>query len=167
MSEIRLSDCSKLSINWTNDNDITIFWHEVTVKFFWRCFDSLMKFSYGSKFHVNIITGSGVTTIPFYKGLTGNPEIRNTPVWVLPNLLRLGQVGDIKFGTNISNKMLLNAAEYQGHSFYRFWVFKGKSTVRGRGKIIPLTQIRVKRKNDKVLTFNIVYFPNFEIRASL
>ena len=97
-------------------------------------------------------------------------EIRKSeipPVWVLPNLLRLGQVGDIKFGTNISNKMLLNAAEYQGHSFYRFWVFKGKSTVRGRGKIIPLTQIRVKRKNDKVLTFNIVYFPNLEIRASL
>ena len=24
-----------------------------------------------------------------------------------------------------------------------------------------------ERKNDKVLTFNIVYFPNFEISASL
>ena len=31
-----------------------------------------------------------------------------------------------KFGTNVSNKMLLNAAKYQGYSFYRFWVIKGK-----------------------------------------
>ena len=35
-------------------------------------------FSYRSKFHVNIITGSGVMIIFFYKGLTRNPEIRNT-----------------------------------------------------------------------------------------
>ena len=28
---------------------------------------------------------------------------------------------------NVSNKMLLNAAEYQGYSFYRFWVIKGKT----------------------------------------
>ena len=45
-----------------------------------RCFASLVKFSYWSKFHLNIITGSGVMTIYFYKGLTRNPEIGNTPV---------------------------------------------------------------------------------------
>ena len=40
----------------------------------------LVKVSYLPKFHVNIITGSGVMTISFYKGLTRNPEIGNTPV---------------------------------------------------------------------------------------
>ena len=74
MSGIRPPDCSKLAKNPKNDNDVTIFRHDVNVKFFWRCFVSLVKFSYWSKFHVNIITGSGVMTIFFYKGLTGNPE---------------------------------------------------------------------------------------------
>ena len=36
---------------------------------------SLVKFSYLPKFHVNIITGSGVMTIYFDKGLTRNPKI--------------------------------------------------------------------------------------------
>ena len=85
---------------------------------FWRCFVSLVKFSYWSKFHVNIITGSGIMTIFFYKGLTRNPEIGNTPVWVLPNIWRLGRVMDTKFDTNVSNKMLLNTAKYQGYSYY-------------------------------------------------
>ena len=43
-------------------------------------FVPLVKFSYWSKFHINIITGPGVVTISFYKGLTRNLEIRNTPV---------------------------------------------------------------------------------------
>ena len=43
-------------------------------------FVALVKFSYWSKFHVNIITGSGVMTISFYKGLTRNSEIGKTPV---------------------------------------------------------------------------------------
>ena len=114
--------------------------------FFWYFFVSIVTFSYWSKFHINIITGSGVMTISFYKGLTRNPEIGNTPVWVLPNIWRLGRVMDTKFGTNVSNRMLLNAAKCQGYSFYRFWVIKGKSTGRvGWGTITPSpTQIRVK-----------------------
>ena len=65
------------------------------------------------------------------------PEIRkwNTPVWVLPNIWRLGQVRDTKFGTSVFNKMLLNATKCQGYSFYRFWVIKGKPT--GGCKITP------------------------------
>ena len=102
-------------------------------QFFWCCFVSLVNFSYWSKFHVNIVTGSGVMTISFYKGLTRNPEIGNTPVWVLPNIWRLGQVMDTKFGTNVSNRMLLNAAKCQGYSFYRFWVIKGIPKRGGRG----------------------------------
>ena len=43
-------------------------WHQHQI--FGRCFVSLVKFSNWSKFHVNIITGSGITTIFFYKGLT-------------------------------------------------------------------------------------------------
>ena len=95
MSGIRPPDCSKLAKNPKNDNDVTIFRHDVNVKFFWRCFVSLVKFSYWSKFHVNIITGSGIMTIFFYKGLTRNPEIGNTPVWALPNIWRLGRVMDL------------------------------------------------------------------------
>ena len=70
MSGIRPPDCSKLAKNPKNDNDVTIFRHDFIVNFFWRCFVSLVTFSYWSKFHVNIITGSGIITIFFYKGLT-------------------------------------------------------------------------------------------------
>ena len=71
VSGIQPPDCSKLARNPKNDNEVIIFR---------RCFVSLIKFSYWSRFHVNIITGSGIMTIFFYKGLTRNPEIGNTPV---------------------------------------------------------------------------------------
>ena len=65
------------------------FRHDIIDKFFWRCFVSLVKFNYWSKFHVNIITRSRNMTIFFYKGLIRNPEIGNTSVWVLPNIWRM------------------------------------------------------------------------------
>ena len=34
MSGIRLPDCSNLAINWKNDNDVTVFRHDVIVNFF-------------------------------------------------------------------------------------------------------------------------------------
>ena len=52
----------------------------------------------------------------FYKGLARNPEIGDTLASVLPNIWRLAQVMDTKFDTNVSNKMLLNAAKFQGYS---------------------------------------------------
>ena len=107
MSGIRSLDCSKFTKNPENDNDVTISRHDVNVNFFWHFLVSPVKFSYWSKFHVNIITGSGIMTILFYKGLTRNPEIRNIPVWVLPKIWGLGKVMGAKFGTNISNRMLL------------------------------------------------------------
>ena len=77
----------------------------------------------------------------FIKGLTRIPKIGNTPVWVLLNIWRLGRVRNTKFGTSVSNKMLLNPAKCQGYSF---WVIKGKPTGgEGRGKIAPHTQIWV------------------------
>ena len=84
---------------------------------FWRCFVSLVKFSYCSKFYVNIIIDSGVLTIFLYQGLTRNQEMRNTTVWVLRNIWRLGRVRDTKFGTNVSNEMLLNAANTRVTAF--------------------------------------------------
>ena len=127
MCGIQLLDCPNLVVNWKNDN-VTIFRHGVIVKCFWSFFVSLVKSSYCSKFHVNIITVSGVMAISFYKGLTRNPEIGNTPVWVFFNIWRLGRVRNTKFGTIVSNKMLLNAAKFQGYIFYRFWVIKRKPT---------------------------------------
>ena len=123
------------SINRKNDNHTTIWRHEVIVHFFFLCFVSLAKIIYWSQFYVNIIAGSGVMTIFFNKGLT--KKFGNTPVWVLPNTWRLGRVRDTLFGTNVSDKMLLNAAKYQGYSFYPFWVIKGKSTAGWGGQIIP------------------------------
>ena len=58
---------------------------------FWQSFVSIVRSSYWSKFHVNIITASGIMAISFYKGLTRNPEIGNTPIWVLLNIWRLGR----------------------------------------------------------------------------
>ena len=130
-------DYSKLAINRKTYDDLTICWDDVTVKFFWRCFVCLVKFSYWSKFHVNIITGSGVMVIFFYKGLTRNPKVRNTPAWVLLNIWRQGRVRDTKFRTDVSNEMILNAAKCQSYSFYHFWVIKGKRTEAGRGGKLP------------------------------
>ena len=64
-------------------------------------------------FHVNIITGSGVMTIFVYKEL-------KYPRLNFAQYLETGQIIDTKFGTNVSNKMLLNIAKCQGYSFYRF-----------------------------------------------
>ena len=112
--------------------------------FVWCCFVSLFKFSNWSKFHVNIITGSGVMTIFFYKGLTRNPEIGSTPVWVLLNIWRLGKVRDTKFGTIVSNKMLLYATKCQRYRFYCFWVIKEKPI--GGVKLSPPPRLRLNKE---------------------
>ena len=118
--------------------------------FFWPCFVSLVTFSYWSKLHVNIITGSRVMTIYFYKGLTRNPEIGNTLVWVSPNILRFGWANYAKHSTDVSNKMLLNAAKYKGYSFYCSWVIKGKPT---GGKITTSpTQINMEMPECRLFT---------------
>ena len=136
-----LPDCSKLAITWKNDNDVTIFPHVVIVRFFWCYFVFLVKFSY-SKFHVNIITGSGVMTIFFYKGLTRNPKIENTPICVVPNIWRLVQVRDTKCGMNVSRKVLLNTAKW----FTAFIVSELLKENQHEGKFIspPPFKIRVK-----------------------
>ena len=67
------------------------------------------------------------------------PEIQKSeilPSEICPISEDWGQVIDTKFSTNVSNRMLLNPAKFQGYSFYRFWVIKVKPSGEG-GKIIP------------------------------
>ena len=164
-SGIRLPDCSKLAVNPKNDNDVTICWYDGIFKLFWIWFVSLVKFSYCSKFHVNITTGAGVMTIYFYKGLTRNPEIGNTPIWVLPNIWRLGQFRHTKFRTDVSNKMLLNATKYQGYSFYRFWVIKGIPT--GGGKVIRTFSASYLWRLSRVLIVDFAHIPHLFLESLL
>ena len=86
----------------------------LSVFFLTVLFASLVRFSYWSKFHVHIITGSGVMTSFFYNRLTINSKIGNTPVQVFRNIWRLGQVRDIKFDANVFNEMFLNDTKCQG-----------------------------------------------------
>ena len=53
----------QLIVNWKNSNDVKILGNGAIVKYFWRCF--FVKFSYRSKFDVNIITGFGVMKTSF------------------------------------------------------------------------------------------------------
>ena len=76
------------------------------------------------------------------------PEIWKWEIPLFKFCLTSGDWGsrNTKFGTDVSNEMLLFAAKCQGYSFCRFWVIKGNPTVMGGGgKITTTTQIRVKR----------------------
>ena len=165
VSGILPPDCTKLAKNPKNDNDVAISWHNVIVKIFWRGFISLVKFRYWSKFHVNIVTGSGIMAILFYKGLTRNLEIGNTHVWILPNIWRLGRVMDTKFGTNVSNKIWLNAAKFQGYSFYNFELLRenqlggwsGGKIIRIRNKIAQCHRLYAYMKKCNIFNTRTVY----------
>ena len=113
----------------------------VIVNFFWRCFVSLIKFSDWSKFHVNIISGSAVMTIFFYKRLTRNSEIGNTPVWVLPNTGDWGKLG-------IPNLARMSLIKYywmlQNARVTAFTVSELLRENQQGGKITAPTRIRVK-----------------------
>ena len=64
-------------------------------------------------------------------GLTKNLESGNTTTWDLPNIWRLEQVRNTKFGTNVSYKMLPSAEKYQGYSF-QFLSYLGKTNRGGK-----------------------------------
>ena len=81
----------------------------------------------------SLVTGPSFMSISslvleLWQFLTRNPKIGYNPVWVLPNVWGQGRIRDTKLGANASNEMLSNVAKCQGHSFYRFWVIKGKPT---------------------------------------
>ena len=79
VSGIRLPDSCKFLVNQKKRQwryNLSTWGHRRF--FFWRWCVSLTKFSYWSKFHVNIMTGSGVMRTFFYKGLSINQETKNT-----------------------------------------------------------------------------------------
>ena len=103
-----------------------------------------------------------------HKGLTRNPETRNTLVWIFPNIWKLGQVRNTKFGTNVSNEILRNAPKCQSYSFYRFWEIKGKPT---GGKTTPLVlpppSFITERVKSKDLLYLFVLFTIFTVVKTL
>ena len=125
---------SRIAISWKDDKtSSSIFLKLLSI--------SLVKFSYWSKFLVNIITGSGVMAILIYKELKSQ-IIGNIPIWVLPNNWRLKQVRNTKFGTNVSKKMLLNAAKCQVTPFTISELLRKNQQWRVKLPS-PLSQIRV------------------------
>ena len=74
-----------------------------------------------------------VMTICFYKALTRYPKIRNIPAWVFPNIWKLAQIRNTKLGANVPNKILLNAAKYEGYRFYRLLLLRENQQAVGGG----------------------------------
>ena len=122
-SSIRLPDCSKLAINRKSDKHVTICRHDVIVDFFWRILFLLSILVTDPSF---MSISSQVLKLWQFTFKRAWPDIQKSEippsVWVLSNIWRLGQVRDTKFGTDVSNEMLLNYAKCQVCSFYRFWV---------------------------------------------
>ena len=130
----RIPDCLKLVANWKSINDVTILWHEFIAKILFCYFFSLVMWLVqdSCQYHHWFWIDSG---LKFYKGLTINLGIGNAPVSILINICRLGWVRNRKFGSNLPNKILLNAAKCQSCSFYRLWLIKRKPT--GEMKLLP------------------------------
>ena len=99
-------------------------------------------------FDVALFLLSSLVTVPIFMSLSSLvlelwqflfirdwPKIRkrDCPRLSFAQYLETGRVKKTKFGTNISDKMLLNAAKWQGYSFYRFWVIKGRPIGEGGG----------------------------------
>ena len=119
---------------------------------FSKFFFSLVNFGHWSKFHVNIMTGSGFMTISFYKGLTRYLEIRNTSVWVLHNIWRLGRVRSSNLAQKALTKCYWMLRNTRVTAFTGFWVIKGKLT---EGIKLPLLFSVVVSLNSWV----VIYLP--------
>ena len=122
LSGIRLLYCSKLALNWKMT---------MTSQFFDVMPSPILLtfFLFLVKFHVNIITGSGVMTFFFTRDW---PEIRKLEIHrfeffqICGDWRELGR--NTKVGTNISNKMLLKFVKCQIYNIWRFGVIVGKPT---------------------------------------
>ena len=89
-----------------------------------------------------------VMTICFYKALTRYPNIRNIPAWVFPNIWKLAQIRNTKLGANVPNKILLNAAKYEGYRFYRLLLLRENQQAVGGGGggwLLPSSEIGVNK----------------------
>ena len=125
-----------MQVNWKNNIDVTIFRHGAIVIFYDVAVFPLLNLSYSS----NMIFGPVVMTIFVYKVLTRNPKIGNTPVWVLPNISRLGKLRMPNYAriSRMKSYWML-----QNLSFYIFWFIKGKNRGWGGGSKNTPTQIRI------------------------
>ena len=74
-SGIQFSDCSKLAVNWKNNNDVTMFANITSSSILFDVTVFLL-----SNIVTGIITDSRVMTIFPYRKLTRNSEIGNNPV---------------------------------------------------------------------------------------
>ena len=109
-----------------------------SIFFFWRWFVFLVDFSYWSKFHVNIIAGSGVMTNSFYKGLTRNPEIGNIPSEFCPISGGWGELGIPNLPQTSLIKYYWKLQNARVTAFIVFQLLRENQHGK-RGKIIPLT----------------------------
>ena len=137
--KIRLSYGSEFAVNWkmaitSQFSDMMSSSTFLTL----LCFSCQVQLL--NKFHVNIINGSGVMTVSFYKGLIRNLEIGDTPVWVLPNIWSLGRVKDTKFGANMPNEM------YWKSQYVKVTAFTVSELLRENQQGVKLSpnQIRIK-----------------------
>ena len=133
VSGIWFPDCSKLARN-CSVNDFIVCRYEGIIKVFDTFFLFLLTI---------LVTGPSFMSIswlvlelqkfPFIRDWLEiwKSEISSSQFWAIS---RDGQIRDTKFGTNVANKMLLNAVKFQGCSFNCFW----------QGVKLPPTQIRVK-----------------------
>ena len=112
----RFSDCSNSAINQENNNDVTIYWHDVIVNFFDVALLALSKLVTGPSF---MLISSLVLDFSFIR------------VW--PGI-RKSKIPLSEF-CPISGDWLPNA-RVTTFSVYRFWLIKGKPT-EGRGILPP------------------------------
>ena len=137
--------------------------NDVIVKFIWRwCvffFFFFVKFSYWSKFLVNIITGSGVMIVFVYKGLTSILEIGNPPSEVCPTSVDWDESGSINLArmSLIKSYWILQNAWYFYNFFFKITTFAVSEWLRKKQhglKLRPTTQIRVKISCTSISVFS-------------
>ena len=75
-------------------------------------------------------------TISFYKGFTRNLEIRNTPVWVLPNIERMRRIKDIRFRISLI-KCYWKLQNIRNTAFTVSELWMGNQQVEGGGGLSP------------------------------
>ena len=103
-----MDDC-KLAINWKKHSKVPICWHDLIISFFDISMFLLSSLVTNPSFMSVLWLVLELWKVIFvYKGFTRNPEIGNISLWVLNNICKLRLVTDSKFGTNVSNKTLLN-----------------------------------------------------------
>ena len=129
---MRLPNCSKLVINWKNDNDIAICRHGVNVSFFDLAVFLLLYLVTGPSF-MSISLLFLELWFSFIRYLPEIPKLEVPPSEFGPISGDWGESGIPYLALMFLIKSLLNAAKCQGYSFYRFWIIEGKPTGGGGG----------------------------------